>query len=67
MSYQEALKAKSGKKRVALAEWQVEEDPLGMHTCDRTCGRKLNCGVHNCERPDHKGACPPCLRADFDE
>lgn len=24
-------------------------------------------GIHNCELKDHRGACPPCLRADFDE
>jgi len=75
LAYQEALTAGlkgKNKKRApatlaeALAE-QQQTDPLGMHTCDRTCGRKLNCGIHSCELRDHKGACPPCLRADFDE
>lgn len=75
LAYQEALTAGNkgkNKKRSpvtlqdALAE-QEATDPLGMHTCDRTCGRKLNCGIHSCELRDHRGACPPCLRADFDE
>ncbi|GAA5899971.1 hypothetical protein JCM5296_001929 [Sporobolomyces johnsonii] len=71
LSYQEAMTVGKGKgKRRPLAEvqWEQEmQDPMGLHTCDRVCGRKLNCGIHNCELKDHKGACPPCLRADFDE
>ncbi|KAM0790050.1 hypothetical protein ACM66B_005378 [Microbotryomycetes sp. NB124-2] len=69
LSYQEALTAKNkGKKRQPLDfALQLEDDPLGLHMCDRTCGRKLNCGVHTCELNDHKGPCPPCLRADFDD
>ncbi|GAA5880063.1 hypothetical protein JCM16303_001198 [Sporobolomyces ruberrimus] len=70
LSYQEALTVGKGKqKRRGLGQdWEQEmQDPLGIHACDRTCGRKLNCGIHNCEQRDHRGACPPCLRADFDE
>ncbi|BGP18001.1 hypothetical protein JCM10213_005040 [Rhodosporidiobolus nylandii] len=75
LSWQEALThgAKGKGKRRAFASVQDEiaeleaQDPLGVHRCDRTCGRKLNCGIHNCEMRDHKGPCPPCLRADFDE
>ncbi|BGP49885.1 FKBP12-associated protein [Rhodotorula kratochvilovae] len=74
LAYQEALtagaKGKHKKRAMTLQEALDEQeatDPLGMHACDRTCGRKLNCGIHNCELRDHKGPCPPCLRADFDE
>ncbi|GAA5977262.1 hypothetical protein JCM10908_004913 [Rhodotorula pacifica] len=73
LAYQEALNVgnKKGKKRAMTLQEAMEEqelqDPLGLHTCDKVCGRKLNCGIHNCELRDHKGACPPCLRADFDE
>ncbi|ORY77238.1 hypothetical protein BCR35DRAFT_305534 [Leucosporidium creatinivorum] len=69
LSYQEALQLKSTNKRRGATneQWQVEDDPLGIHACDRVCGRKLNCGVHFCEMGDHRGACGPCLRADFDE
>ncbi|GAA6016990.1 hypothetical protein JCM10207_001449 [Rhodosporidiobolus poonsookiae] len=74
LAWQEALTAASarkGKKRALTAAQELDEmeaqDPEGIHRCDRTCGRKLNCGIHNCELKDHRGACPPCLRADFDE
>ncbi|BGP33688.1 FKBP12-associated protein [Rhodotorula toruloides] len=73
LAYQEALmagKGKGKKRAVTLQESFAEQeaqDPLGLHLCDRVCGRKLNCGIHNCELKDHRGACPPCLRADFDE
>ncbi|GAA5962625.1 hypothetical protein JCM3765_006863 [Sporobolomyces pararoseus] len=70
LSYQEALTVGKGKqkRRNLNDQWEEEmQDPLGIHACDRTCGRKLNCGIHTCEQRDHKGACPPCLRADFDE
>ncbi|GAA6018805.1 hypothetical protein JCM11491_006870 [Sporobolomyces phaffii] len=70
LSYQEALTVGKGKqkRRNLDSQWEQEmQDPLGIHACDRTCGRKLNCGIHACEQRDHKGACPPCLRADFDE
>lgn len=72
LAYQEAFTAgKKGKKRAMSLQEALEEqelqDPLGLHACDKVCGRKLNCGIHNCELRDHKGACPPCLRADFDE
>lgn len=63
LQYQEAFqqKAKKGHNKqrgrtVAEQQWQSEvEDPMGLHQCQRTCGRKLNCGLHNCERNDHKG------------
>ncbi|KAI5477454.1 transcriptional repressor NF-X1 [Pseudohyphozyma bogoriensis] len=58
----------NGKKkgRRALSEWETaEEDP--RHDCDKVCGRKLSCGIHVCERPDHKGPCGTCLNASFDE
>ncbi|GAA5878773.1 hypothetical protein JCM8547_007192 [Rhodosporidiobolus lusitaniae] len=75
LAWQEALTtgpgAKKGKRRALSVQEEIAEmeaqDPLGLHRCDRTCGRKLNCGIHNCEMRDHKGPCPPCLRADFDE
>lgn len=47
--------------------YDPESDPMGVHNCDRTCGRKLSCGQHLCERRDHKGPCPPCLLAGFEE
>ncbi|GAA5919432.1 hypothetical protein JCM6882_006322 [Rhodosporidiobolus microsporus] len=74
LAWQEALTTNvkgKGKRRAMSVQDEIAEmeaqDPLGIHRCDRTCGRKLNCGLHNCELRDHKGPCPPCLRADFDE
>jgi transcriptional repressor NF-X1 len=66
LSYQEAIRAKQGRRRVAVV-YDPESDPMGVHNCDRTCGRKLSCGQHLCERRDHKGPCPPCLLAGFEE
>ncbi|CAH1789962.1 unnamed protein product [Owenia fusiformis] len=37
------------------------------HKCELICGRKLNCGLHKCEETCHKGNCPPCWQASFDE
>merc|ERR1712093_81542 len=62
LAYQEANK-KNRRRPLSIEE----EDPLGIHVCDRVCGRKLNCGIHTCEQPDHRGACPPCLRSSFEE
>ena len=70
--FQEAASRSSqrGRQRLedafAAADQQVE-DPEGLHECDRVCGRQLECGVHKCERRDHKAPCPPCLAASFDE
>eukprot|EP00049_Salpingoeca_infusionum_P014848 m.283854 g.283854 ORF g.283854 m.283854 type:complete len:1004 (-) comp15759_c0_seq3:218-3229(-) len=29
-------------------------------SCQQTCGRKLNCGQHTCEKDCHDGPCDPC-------
>ncbi|KAL1921835.1 uncharacterized protein VTP21DRAFT_10477 [Calcarisporiella thermophila] len=42
----------------------VEED---AHTCKLICGKRLKCKVHTCSLLCHKGHCPPCLNANFDE
>ncbi|SCV73947.1 BQ2448_6377 [Microbotryum intermedium] len=56
LSYQEALHLSKGKnkRRNALDDFE-QHDPLGIHECDRNCGKKLSCGTHFCERKDHKG------------
>lgn len=30
------------------------------HKCSLVCGRKLNCGLHRCEEPCHRGSCQTC-------
>lgn len=70
LAYQEAIRANKNKGRrgrQAIEQFEAESDPLGLHVCQRVCGRKLSCGQHTCERQDHKGPCPPCLQAGFDE
>lgn len=43
-------------------------DPLAdEHICKIPCNKPLKCGKHRCGRLCHKGRCPPCLEASFDE
>ncbi|KAJ2293241.1 FKBP12-associated protein [Coemansia sp. RSA 355] len=37
------------------------------HQCMLICGRKLRCKNHQCGELCHRGACPPCRSATFDE
>ncbi|KAJ1944092.1 FKBP12-associated protein, partial [Linderina macrospora] len=37
------------------------------HQCPLVCGRLLRCKIHACSQPCHRGPCPPCLEASFDE
>lgn len=75
LSFQEALKsAGKGKGRrrgmdalEGVDVFSRENDPEGIHTCERICGRALSCGIHTCGERDHKGACGTCLLANFDE
>ncbi|KAK9332594.1 hypothetical protein V1520DRAFT_334558 [Lipomyces starkeyi] len=38
-----------------------------QHICLQTCNRLLKCGSHHCQMTCHRGPCPPCLEASFDE
>ena len=59
---------KSRKGRTAeAASAGIWEEEGGLHECDLICGRILTCGNHTCEKKDHKGPCPPCLRSSFEE
>ncbi|KIY52066.1 hypothetical protein FISHEDRAFT_28915, partial [Fistulina hepatica ATCC 64428] len=65
-----AVKAggKKGKQRKLLAVDIVGDvDFEGLHQCSLPCNRVLNCGIHRCEAPDHRGACPPCLQSGWEE
>ena len=61
------FQAKSKSKRKPTFDELVEQDPSGLHTCDLICGKLLRCGTHHCEANCHRGQCPPCLQASFDE
>ncbi|XP_014664590.1 PREDICTED: transcriptional repressor NF-X1-like [Priapulus caudatus] len=38
-----------------------------QHKCEQVCNRKLPCGLHSCEESCHRGNCPSCWHASFDE
>ncbi|PWN36702.1 uncharacterized protein FA14DRAFT_186882 [Meira miltonrushii] len=61
------FQAKNKSKRKPTYDELLEQDPAGYHTCDHTCGKLLSCGLHRCENACHRGQCPPCLQASFDE
>ncbi|SPO28106.1 related to Shuttle craft protein [Ustilago trichophora] len=54
------------KKRPTLAELHAM-DPAGLHECSIPCSKPLACGLHDCPMTCHRGACPPCLQASFEE
>ncbi|KAJ2852059.1 FKBP12-associated protein [Coemansia brasiliensis] len=37
------------------------------HQCTLPCGRLLRCKNHLCEELCHRGSCPPCRNAEFEE
>jgi len=50
-------------KRAANANENIEAE----HICLSACGRTLKCGKHTCQQLCHRGQCPSCLEAVFDE
>lgn len=50
-------------KRTANANENIEAE----HICLNACGRTLRCGKHTCQQLCHRGQCPSCLEAVFDE
>ncbi|PWZ03652.1 hypothetical protein BCV70DRAFT_197851 [Testicularia cyperi] len=61
------FQAKSkAKKRPTMAELQAM-DPVGFHECSVPCSKPLACGLHDCPMACHRGSCPPCLQASFEE
>jgi transcriptional repressor NF-X1 len=45
----------------------LEPEVEAEHICMRICGRPLKCGTHTCQELCHKGPCPSCRDAIFDE
>ncbi|KAI1368839.1 hypothetical protein F5Y08DRAFT_295018 [Xylaria arbuscula] len=45
----------------------LNEDFEAEHICVRVCGRELKCGKHRCQQMCHRGPCPSCLEAIFEE
>ncbi|KND04229.1 uncharacterized protein SPPG_01660 [Spizellomyces punctatus DAOM BR117] len=42
-------------------------DSNGDHVCLKACGRPLKCGIHKCQALCHRGKCPPCPEASFND
>lgn len=61
------FQAKSKSKRRPNQAELEQQDPAGFHTCHVQCGKRLQCGRHNCPLECHRGACPPCLQASFED
>ncbi|KAL8331647.1 hypothetical protein RB593_002184 [Gaeumannomyces tritici] len=55
------------RKNKASSSSSSNEEVEAEHVCIRVCGRKLKCGTHACQQLCHKGSCPSCLEAIFDE
>lgn len=44
-----------GKKgKPGLLDAAALEDPVGVHLCPLICNKPLSCGIHFCERNDHR-------------
>jgi transcriptional repressor NF-X1 len=42
--------------------------PFALYSeCTLICGKQLSCGNHTCPARDHRGPCPPCLEASYEE
>lgn len=59
-----AAKRQANRRR---AGGPANEDVEDEHLCTRTCNRLLKCGKHFCQQLCHKGPCPSCLEAIFEE
>ncbi|OLL23706.1 FKBP12-associated protein 1, partial [Neolecta irregularis DAH-3] len=64
LGYKNALTRMKGKKRVPNVHL---EDFEPEHLCTLICNKSLPCGNHNCSALCHKGPCPSCLEASFEE
>ncbi|WBW75474.1 shuttle craft like transcriptional repressor/ubiquitin-protein ligase E3 [Schizosaccharomyces osmophilus] len=58
-----ALRPKGALLRYHLLSEEFEEE----HICLRPCNKKLGCGNHSCNHMCHRGPCPRCLEASFEE
>ena len=42
-------------------EQKVQKCGIERFSCNKTCGKPLNCGNHKCTQLCHEGPCKPCL------
>ncbi|KAI1399083.1 hypothetical protein F4819DRAFT_432171 [Hypoxylon fuscum] len=45
----------------------TDDEVEAEHICTRPCGRDLKCARHRCQQMCHKGPCPSCPEAIFEE
>ncbi|KAI3329019.1 hypothetical protein HD806DRAFT_519344 [Xylariaceae sp. AK1471] len=62
----QAIERVASKRRNKNASPSNEEFEA-EHICIRACGRELKCGKHRCQQMCHRGPCPSCLEAIFEE
>ncbi|KAI9032112.1 hypothetical protein DFJ74DRAFT_601809 [Hyaloraphidium curvatum] len=60
-------KHQCGRKCCPVGSKKTPDDPDGLHVCALVCGKPLKCGNHTCEELCHRGFCPPCLSASFED
>ncbi|KAK9468661.1 hypothetical protein V1512DRAFT_233383 [Lipomyces arxii] len=58
---------KQRRKENAYMLQHLEDYIEPEHLCTQNCNRPLKCGNHMCQITCHRGPCPPCLEASFDE
>ena len=51
-------------RTICCPMYQIGSD---AHPCILKCDKPLSCGNHKCNKECHRGPCPPCLEASFDE
>ncbi|OTA99571.1 hypothetical protein M426DRAFT_325040 [Hypoxylon sp. CI-4A] len=59
----ERVAAKRKNRNAAVTNSEIEAE----HICTRPCGRSLKCGRHQCQQMCHRGPCPSCPEAIFEE
>ncbi|OTA69399.1 hypothetical protein K449DRAFT_384333 [Hypoxylon sp. EC38] len=45
----------------------ISDEIEAEHICTRSCGRRLRCGTHLCQQLCHRGPCPSCPEAIFED
>ncbi|KAI1142986.1 hypothetical protein F5Y05DRAFT_138279 [Hypoxylon sp. FL0543] len=59
----ERVAAKRKHRNTGFSIGEIEAE----HICTRVCGRTLRCGRHQCEQLCHRGPCPSCPEAIWEE
>ncbi|KAI1344987.1 hypothetical protein F5Y15DRAFT_364398 [Xylariaceae sp. FL0016] len=66
-SERRAIERVAAKRKNKAPATFANEEFEAEHICIRVCGRDLKCGRHQCQQMCHRGPCPSCPEAIFDE